>query len=153
MSEANGTPVGNPARRPVIEIRVTIDPGDITELKGPGGEVRFIPFGGTASGPLFSGIVRPGAADVQVVNLSEVRHMCARYILEGTDYSDAPCRIFIDNNGWFTPETPQRPFRTVPRILTDSLSLASYLHQNRFVGEGTPSDSGVIIRIYDTKSI
>ena len=150
MNERDRISAQDAGRELILEIRVVIDRSEITELKGPGGEVLFIPFGGTVKGPIFSGHVCPGAADVQRVNLSGVRHMCARYMLEGTDNTGKQCRIFVENNGWFTPGTVRDPcFRTVPTFVTDSAALAPYLHRNRFVGEGYPDDFGVIIRLYD----
>ena len=31
--------------------------------------------------------------------------MSARYMLEGVDKNGEHCRIYIDNNGWFSGET------------------------------------------------
>ncbi len=133
----------------ILEIKVTFDPEDISSLSGPGGDVLLIPFGGTVTGEIFHGVVRPGGVDVQRVNLSGVRHMLARYMLEGTDRAGKPCRIYIENNGWFTDGETAVPFKTVPAFMTDSAELAPYLHQNKFVGEGTPWEGGVIIRLYE----
>jgi len=135
----------------IMEVHVTIDNADVSFLEGPGGGVVMIPFGGTVSGEIFSGKVCPGGVDVQRTNLSKVRHMCARYMLEGTDNTGAPCKIFVDNNGWFDDEIPpsKEGFKTVPTFLTDSKALAPYLHQNKFVGIGTPAECGVLISIYE----
>ncbi len=135
----------------VMEVHVTIDPADISVLNGPAGGVVMIPFGGTVTGEIFSGKVCPGGVDVQRTNLSKIRHMCARYMLEGTDNTGEPCKIFVDNNGWFDDEIPPvgEGFKTVPTFLTDSKALAPYLHQNKFVGIGTPSEGGVLISIYE----
>ena len=94
-------------KRLILEIDVTIEPAAISRLTGPGGEVVSIPFGGTARGEIFRGEICPGACDVQTVNLSGVRHMCARYMLRGEDGEGRPCRIFIENNGWF--QDPMAP--------------------------------------------
>ncbi len=83
------------------------------------------------------------------MNLSGVRHMLARYMLEGTDHTGAACRIYVENNGWFTDGEVKAAFRTVPTFMTDSAALAPYLHRNSFVGEGTPDDLGVVIRLYE----
>ena len=71
-------------------------------LKAPHGEAAILPFGGTVSGEVFNGRVLPGGADVQTVDASGVRHMCARYMLEGEDFTGAKCRVYIENNGWFS---------------------------------------------------
>ena len=133
----------------ILEIRVTIDRNEISRLTGPGGSVVLIPFGGTVSGEIFQGRVCPGGVDVQRVNLSGVRHMFARYMLEGSDYTGAACHIYIENNGWFDNGNVSATFRTVPTFITDSPALAPYLHRNCFVGEGTPDEQGVVIRLYE----
>ena len=134
----------------ILEVFVTINPADIRTLRGPAGEVVCIPFGGTAQGEIFSGTVCPGSTDVQRVNLSAVRHMCARYMLEGTDFEGKPCKIFVENNGWFSGEGEmQMPFKTLPTFMTDSEALAPYLHQNKFIGEGHPAEHGVTIKFFE----
>ena len=133
-----------------LEIHVKIDPSQISALKGDAGEVVVIPFTGTAEGELFHGEVCPGAADMQTVNAAGVRHMCAKYMLRGTDSAGQSCHIFIENNGWFEPtDTPKPTFRTVPTFTTDSKALAAYLHRRAFVGEGLPGEGGVTIRLYE----
>ncbi len=134
----------------ILEIRVRFSPEEISRLTGPVGEVLMIPFGGTVSGELFTGRVCPGGTDVQRVDPAGVRHMCARYMLEGTDHTGAACRIYVENNGWFTgPLAPGEPFATVPTFVTDSAALAPRLHRSGFVGEGVPDPEGVIIRLYE----
>lgn len=134
----------------ILEIQVEISPGDVSMLRGPAGEVVMIPFGGTAEGPIFKGVVRPGGVDTQRVNLSGVRHMSARYLLEGEDSAGEKCHIFIENNGWF--DGMSSPFKTVPTFLTDSKTLAPYLHQNKFRGEGHPGPKGVIIKMFEVNA-
>ena len=131
----------------IMEVHVISDGKDVSVLKGPAGEVVMIPFGGTVEGEIFNGVVRPGGADCQRVNLAGVRHMSARYMLEGTDYTGEKCHIFVENNGYFTQL--QMPFQTVPTFMTDSKALAPYLHQNKFRGEGHPREGGVCIRFFE----
>ena len=132
----------------IMEVHVISDGKDVSVLKGPAGEVVMIPFGGTVTGEIFHGVVRPGAADCQRVNLAGVRHMSARYMLEGTDYTGEKCHIFVENNGYFTEL--QMPFQTVPTFLTDSKTLAPYLHRNKFRGEGHPTgDGNICIRLVE----
>jgi hypothetical protein len=132
----------------IMEIYVRIDSKEISQLEGPAGSVVLIPFSGTVSGPLFSGTVLPGGVDTQVVDVNDVRHMSARYMLDGVDHTGAKCRIYVENNGYFPKDDP-KPFRTVPTFLTDSKALAPYLHANRFRGEGNPGDDGVIIKLFE----
>ena len=131
----------------IMEVHVVSDGKDVSVLKGPAGEVVMIPFGGTVQGEIFHGVVCPGGVDCQRVNLAGVRHMSARYMLEGTDYTGEKCRIFVENNGYFTEM--QMPFQTVPTFITDSKTLAPYLHRNKFRGEGHPREGGVCIRFFE----
>lgn len=132
----------------IFQVHVALDPADRTEFSGPAGSVIFIPFTGTVDGALFHGVVRPGGVDCQRVNLAGVRHMSARYVLEGEDFTGTHCHIFVENNGWFT--TPGGAgFDTVPTFLTDSAALAPILHRNAFRGRGEPCDGGVTIRMYE----
>lgn len=131
----------------ILQINVVMDFSDVSALHGPGGEVVMIPFGGTAEGEIFNGTVCKGGVDTQRVNLAGVRHMSARYMLDGTDNTGAHCRIFIENNGWF--ESMSMPFKTVPTFITDSKALAPYLHRSKFRGEGHPGEKGVTIKLFE----
>lgn len=132
----------------IFEVAVEIDPAQVSQLAGPAGEVVMIPFGGTVEGEIFHGRVLPGGVDTQTVDQNGVRHMSARYMLEGVDSSGEPCRIYIDNNGWFTGEMTM-PFKTIPTFFTDSKMLAPYLHSNRFRTEGHPRQGGVTIKVFE----
>ena len=132
----------------IMEVFVQINSKQISQLDGPAGSVIMIPFSGDVSGEIFNGTILPGGVDTQVVNVNGVRHMSARYMLEGNDYTGAKCRIYIDNNGYFPKDAPT-PFKTIPTFYTDSKVLSSYLHSNKFRGEGHPGDNGVVIKIYE----
>jgi hypothetical protein len=134
--------------KPIFEVAVEIDPTQISQLKGPAGEVIMIPFSGTVAGELFNGRVLPGGVDTQIVDQNGVRHMSARYMLEGVDKNGEQCRIYIDNNGWFPGEMVM-PFKTIPTFFTDSKALAAYLHSNRFRTEGYPRQGGVTIKVFE----
>ena len=135
-----------------MTIHVSIKEEDRTEFSGPAGAVIFIPFTGTVEGELFEGLVRPGGVDCQRVNQAGVKHMCARYVLEGTDQTGEHCYIFVENNGWFTSGT-SNGFDTVPTFLTDSKALAPYLHRMAFRGHGEPCPGGVTIRMYEIEGV
>lgn len=74
-----------------------------------------LPFTGMAKSPYFAGTVLPGAADTQIRQVGGHRFR-ADYVLAGTDYTGAPCRVHIVNvdegNGW------------VPTVETNSEALA-----------------------------
>jgi len=134
---------------PILVVYVETDPAGTVELDSEIGHVKMIPFKGTVSGPLFTGIVEPCGVDTQVTDQNEVRHMSARYMLTGKDQDGQDCRIYIDNNGWFTDGAQPKPFRTVPAFITDSKRLAPYLHRNQFIGEGLRDETGLWIRFYE----
>ena len=107
----------------IFEVAVEIDPTQISQLNGPAGEVLMIPFGGTVEGELFNGRILPGGVDTQIVDQNGIRHMSARYMLEGVDKTGEQCRIYVDNNGWFCGEMVM-PFKTIPTFFTNSKALA-----------------------------
>lgn len=131
----------------IFEVYVEIDENDISYLKGPAGEVVVIPFTGTVRGELFNGRVLSGGVDIQKVNQNGVRHMSARYMLEGVDAEGESCHIYVDNNGCF--ESQSLPFRTIPTFITDSKKLAPYLHTNNFRGEGHLIDGNTVIKMFE----
>jgi hypothetical protein len=131
----------------IFEVHVEIDNQTVSFLKGPAGEVVMIPFTGTVSGELLNGRVLPGGVDTQTVNQNGVRHMSARYMLDCVDRDGDPCRVYIENNGWF--ETQSMPFKTIPSFMTDSPKLAAYLHCNNFRGEGHFEEGGLIIKMFE----
>jgi hypothetical protein len=136
----------------IFEILVDIDPAQVSPLKGPAGEVVMIPFSGAVKGEIFNGRVLPGGVDTQTVDQNGVRHMSARYMLEGVDKAGEKCRIYIDNNGWFTGEMAM-PFKTIPTFFTDSKTLATYLHSNKFRTEGHPRQGGVTIKVFEINGL
>lgn len=138
------------SKEPIMIVHVTIDRSNCPEMNMPDGRVKMIPFGGTVESKLFTGVVLPGAADVQVTDAAGVRHMHAQYMLGGTDHTGAPCHIFVDNNGYFMRGQQPRPFETTPTLRTDSAALRDYLQGMHFRAEGHRTQVGVDIRIFDT---
>lgn len=132
----------------ILELLIQTDPEKTVELESEAGKVRMIPFGGKADGPLFHGIIEPYGVDTQITNAADVRHMSARYMLTGEDYTGAPCRIYVQNESWFTDGARPKPWRSVPTFLTDSKALAPILHRRNFIGEGQRDDDGLHIRFY-----
>ena len=131
----------------IFEVHVKIDNSSVSFLKGQAGEVVMIPFTGTVSGELLTGRVLPVGVDTQVLNQNGVRHMSARYMLDCVDKDGDPCRVYIENNGWF--ESHSMPFKTIPTFYTDSQKLAAYLHRNNFRGEGHAEDGGIVIKMFE----
>lgn len=136
----------------VFDFNIEIYPDKISNLKATNGMVSMIPFSGWVESELFTGRILPGGIDVQVQNAAGFRHMCARYMFEGTDHTGTPCRLFVDNNGYFVPDQQPAPmFRTCPTLMTDSAALAPYLEGAHFRAEGHPGKDGSLhILVFDT---
>ena len=132
----------------IMEVFVDIDPEEISKVESASGTVIMIPFWGTVSGEIFNGKILPGGVDTQVVDCNGIKHMSARYMLEGEDNTGESCKIYIENNGAFHIDAP-RPFKTVPTFYTDSKELAPYLHSRKFRGEGHPREGGVVIKFFE----
>ena len=135
-------------KEPVLELLSRTDPSKTVELESEAGKVRMIPFCGKAEGPLFHGIIEPCGVDTQITNTADVRHMSARYMLTGEDYTKTLCHIYVQNEGWFTDGTRPKPWHSIPSFLTDSKALAPILHRRNFVGEGLRDDEGLHIRFF-----
>ena len=134
----------------VFDFRIEIHNDRISDLNATNGKVCMIPFGGWVDSELFKGTILPGAVDVQVENAAGIRHMCARYMFEGVDYTGAKCRLFVDNNGYFEPNSQnQGPFKTCPTFMTDSNALSDYLEGAHFRAEGHMKEDGLHIMVFD----
>lgn len=139
------------SQKPVMIIHVVIDRSNCPEMLMPDGKVKIIPFTGTVEGEIFNGEIMPGGSDVQVTNPAGVRHMCAQYMLKGTDNTGAPCHIFVENHGYFERGHQPRPFEAWPTFRTDSAALRTYLQGMHFRAEGHRTEAGVDIRVFDTE--
>lgn len=136
---------------PVFDFHIEVYSDQVSELKATNGFVAMIPFGGHVESELFTGTILPGGIDVQVQNAAGIRHMCARYMFEGRDHTGTPCRLFVDNNGYFEPQPRNlMPFRTCPTLMTDSAALAPYLEGAHFRAEGHQKEDGLHILVFDT---
>lgn len=133
-------------RDAVLTIKVSIT--EAFEVKGKTGEAVMLFFDGTVDCENFKGIILPGGIDTQKESYGTKRVLSARYILEGTDKSGTPCRVFIENNT--EVETDGQVLKTKPKIFTDSVQL-SFLETSKL--EGTldvvkGEDAYVLIRIF-----
>ena len=127
----------------ILTVHVNID--GAFEVKGSESSVCMVAFSGTADGPYFRGTILPGGVDTQTRAAGCPARLSARYMLEGTDDTGKPCRLFIENNG----EEIEGEMFTKPLIVTDSSSL-SWMEKAKLHGmvEGMPN--GVRIHIYRT---
>ena len=133
----------------IMEFNIRIKGEEVSAMNSPQGRVVIIPFDGNVESDLFTGEVLPGAADVQQVNAAGIRHMCAQYMFRGKDSQGNDCHLFVENNGYFEPDSNPSPFKACPTFMTDSPVLAPYLSQARFRAEGHPAPQGVCIKIFD----
>lgn len=113
-----------------------------------GDSVVMITFSGTATGKYFEGKVLEGGVDTQIIGRHGDHHtLSARYMIEGTDFTGTPCKIFIENNGTAKSNKEGILFRTYPKIITNSEALA-FLDNDILVAEGIPQETGIDIKIY-----
>lgn len=100
----------------------------------------ILPFEGRAEGRCFSGVVDPGARDVQQWRGLKARHCLADYTLTGTDCSGSPCRVHIVNEnrgqGWS------------PTVSTDSAVL-DYINSEPCTEYVEPRKTGPVIHIFN----
>ncbi len=134
--------------KPILRIKIEAN-GEPAHMVCERGEVLMIPFKGYVDCEAFQGIVLPCGVDTQVVNAAGVRHMSARYMLQGKDADGQDAFIYVENNGWFDDAAKTMPFHTVPTFYTNSKRLAPYLHRNQFVGEGVDEEDGLWIYFYE----
>ncbi len=135
--------------KPVLELLVQTRPDEVVEMESELGHVKMIPFSGTVSGALFQGVIEPCGVDTQVTDAAGVRHMSARYMLTGIDFTGTDCHIYVENDAWFTNGERPKPWRSVPCFRTDSAALAPILHRSGFVGEGLRQEDGLHIRFFE----
>ena len=137
-------------QQPIMIFKIHIDNTKVNQLEGPYGGAYFIPFTGEVESELFSGHILPGAADIQTEDLAGTRHMCAKYMFEGTDSEGNTCHLFVENNGWMNEKNRKDPFiNAYPLFMTESTVLGPYICQQRFRSEVHPAECGVDIWIFD----
>lgn len=112
----------------------------LTDLQriGPEGET-ILPFGGVVDTPFFSGLIQPGAVDVQRWRGEQIVRLCADYVICGHDYTGTPCSIHIVNentgSGWH------------PTVTTDSKAL-SFLQKVQLTESLEMRRVGPMVRIF-----
>ena len=101
--------------------------------------VLTLPFGGVIQTPFFSGMIQPGAVDIQRWRGREIVRLCADYVIKGTDYTGTSCQIHIINedtgSGWH------------PTVTTDSQAL-SFLNSAICTESLEQRRSGPVVRIF-----
>lgn len=98
----------------------------------------LIGFTGKAYGDYFQGHILPYAVDTQTTKKDGTR-LSASYMLEGKDFLNQPCRVYISNVGYMASMKPQ--------IITDSKAL-SYWNDLDLIAKIESSENGVVVNIY-----
>ena len=121
-------------------MKLYINITEMYELNSGGSFVRMILFDGRCEGEVFHGKILPGAVDTQMSEKDGGGTLSARYMLEGWDCENNPCRLFIENSARFgNPETS-------PAVRTDSPALR-WLEEAELEGRLENGDSGLVITI------
>lgn len=136
---------------PVMVFDIDIDGRDISGFDSPDGAVTVIPFGGRTDSPLFSGEIRPGAADVQIQHPGEARILCARYLFTGRDGAGNACSLYVENIG--RADGSPGPIRAKPTFITDSAPLSAFFRGKEFRSEVHGWEGGVRILIFEDKPL
>lgn len=136
-----------------VEVGAPVEVG-----RTPAGLRRVVPItGGTVSGPLMTGRVRPGGADFQLIRTDTETVADARYVLE----SDRGEVVLVENLALRTgsaediarlrqdlPVDPARIyFRSTPRFETEAPRLAA-LTSHVFVGSGVRHPRAVVFDFF-----
>lgn len=109
-------------------------------LEGHTKNICMLPFDGTAEGPYFSGKIIGTGTDTQKIEKSGQAVLSARYMLEGIDCENNPCKIFIENNGTDMA-------KCTPTLITNSPVLAKF-ETMALTSSVVPAEGGVTVYIY-----
>lgn len=121
----------------ILEISVQTQEAHV--VNGKRARAVMIPFTAVSDGPFFFGKTIISGTDTQH-EIDGVNTLSARYMLEGTDYTGAACRVFIENKGTF-----EKGF--TPFIITDSSALSEW-EAAELKAEVKAENGSVTIRVY-----
>jgi hypothetical protein len=149
--------VNPPVLRHVADLAIRVAaPVEIGET-GVGQRRVIDILGGSVSGPLLSGQVRPGGADFQIIRPNGLTELHARYVIE----LDDGATVYVENTGlrFGPPEALERLrkgepvdpaliyFRTTPRFETAAPAY-SWLTRHLFVATGARRPTSVEIAVF-----
>lgn len=123
-------------------LKIYVEIKETNEVVSENVTVRMLLFSGYCKGEYFNGTILNGGVDTQVINTGNKGTLSARYMLEGYDSENKPCRIFIENNA----ETGDGAPYTNPKIFTDSKNL-NWLEQEELVGRIENEEGKIVIII------
>lgn len=122
----------------IMGIKVML--GEQFKVSGEDMDIVMINFTGTAYGKYFNGEVIGNGVDTQKIQFNKLM-LSARYMLEGKDYTDNPCRVFIENNG-------SDPNKCTPYLVTDSKALNNYLQAAKLTSTVSIIEEGILVSIF-----
>ena len=128
------------------ELTIKVICTTMDEVEGSTNIRRMIHFTGEADCKNFKGRILDGGVDTQKVH-DDKAFLSARYMLEGTDLKENPCKIFIENIGG---GRLGEKLITTPSVTTDSKAL-KYLETSVLKGTIESWEKGVIIHIFRTE--
>jgi len=133
----------------LMRIHLSLEPAAGLDSLSAG--IRMIPFSGYCESAIFNGKILPGGMDTQVFPEANRGTLSARYMLEGTDASGAPCKLYIDNRA--VMQHGQETI-TCPRIWTDSPALR-WLETADLTGRLVEAEDGlnIVIDSQDTPTV
>ena len=121
-------------------LRIHVNITGTTEVVSENITIRQLFFDGFCDGDFFHGTILPGAADTQRAMPDDRTELSARYFLEGTDYKQQPCRMYIENEAVMQPGMETI---TKPKIYTDSEAL-KFLETAELYGT-MESEAGMLV--------
>lgn len=122
----------------IMQIKVSL--GEQFFVDGLECAVNMISFTGEAYGKYFNGKVIGTGVDTQKIVKDKGVNLSARYMLEGTDYENNKCRVFIENNG-------SDMNNCTPLLVTDSKVLKN-LQKAKLRSSVEPIEGGVLVSIF-----
>ena len=125
-------------------IKLVIHVDEEIKVESEKASANMLLFHGEADSPYFKGKVRNGGVDTQIQYKGQMKHLSARYILDGIDNEGKTCKIFIENNGEIDDQ--MMPFVTKPTVITDSEAL-KWMEDAKLCGYVTFEEGQLIIRI------
>ncbi|MDE7018776.1 MAG: DUF3237 domain-containing protein [Lachnospiraceae bacterium] len=105
--------------------------------------VRMVLFDGYCEGAFFNGTILKGGVDTQIIGPGQRTSLSARYMLEGRDCRNEPCRLFVENNA---ESENGRIINTEPTIFTDSKDL-KWLEREKLSGRIIEEEGKLVIII------
>ena len=123
-------------------LKVYVNITETNEVISENTIVRMILFDGYCTGEFFNGTILNGGVDTQMTSADQRTTLSARYMLQGHDNKNNPCRLFIENNA----EAGEGITYTRPKIYTDSSDL-KWMEKAELIGRIADEEGKLVIII------